>query len=259
LNEIGRCQIKLSAPLAFDAYRRSHGTGSFIVIDRISNSTLGAGMILELETEETSRDVWDRGPETESLARTYSPVTLEERHARFGQRGVTVLLTGLSGAGKTTTAHALERRLFDQGRAVTVLDGSNMRLGVSKDLGFTAAERSENLRRSAELAKLMNDNGLICVCAFMAPSQDVRNKAKALIGADRFLVVHLDAPVEVCRVRDQEGLYGAADRGEISDFPGVSHAYEPPLEPDLVLPTHELTVDRCVDAILELLEQREVI
>ena len=145
------------------------------------------------------------------------------------------------------------------GRAATVLDGQNMRLGLSKDLGFTPDDRSENLRRTAEVAKLMNDAGLICLAAFVAPSADIRRKAAQFVGTDRFLLIYLSAPVEVCRQRDTDRLYQLADQGDIGNFPGVSVTYEVPEDPDLALPTHELSVDRCVDRIIELLEKRKII
>jgi bifunctional enzyme CysN/CysC len=134
-----------------------------------------------------------------------------------------------------------------------------MRQGISRDLGFTASERSENLRRSAEVAKLFNESGLICIAAFVAPSETIRAKARDLIGPDRFIVVHLDAPVEVCRQRDQEGLYGAAETGEIAEFPGISFEYEKPSQPDLVLRTAEWPPERCVDEIIKLLEERDIV
>ncbi|MEQ8785497.1 MAG: sulfate adenylyltransferase subunit CysN [Pirellulaceae bacterium] len=259
LNEIGRCAVALNEPIAFDGYRRNRGTGAFIVIDRISNVTVGAGMILDRRTEVERRDHWDAEPASRDLQSRDSNVTAEERAARFGQQPATILLTGLAGAGKTTMANALERKLFDEGRACTVLDGQNMRLGISRDLGFTAEDRSENLRRSAEVARLINEAGLICVAAFLAPSEDVRQRAKEVVGSDKFLVVHLSAPIEVCRERDTEGHYGAADAGEIANFPGVSSQYETPPQPDLTLPTHELPVEDCVERILELLRSRGVI
>ncbi|MCA9232282.1 MAG: sulfate adenylyltransferase subunit CysN [Planctomycetales bacterium] len=254
LNEIGRCQIQLNQPIAFDGYRNNHGTGSFIVIDRISNVTVAAGMILQ-RTAGDKFDHWEDEAD-QHLQAERSNVTAEERQARFGQRPATILLTGLAGAGKSTLAYALERKLFDQGRVCCVLDGQNMRRGISRDLGFTTDDRSENLRRSAEVAKLMNDAGMICIAAFLAPSEEVRLKAAEVVGAERFLVVHLSAPVDVCRTRDQEGLYGAADEGEIANFPGVSAPYEEPTNADLVLPTHELTVDVCVERVMELLKAR---
>jgi bifunctional enzyme CysN/CysC len=254
LNEIGRCQIRLNQPIAYDGYRRNKGTGAFILIDRLTNVTVGAGMILD-RTASDRTDHWEE-PADEHLHEQKSAVTTDERTARFGQQPATILLTGLAGAGKSTLAYALERRLFDLGRAVCVLDGQNMRRGISRDLGFSIDERSENLRRSAEVAKLFNEAGLICVAAFLAPEEEVRQKVADTIGRDRFLVIHLSAPVEVCRQRDQEGLYAAADRGEIANFPGVSAPYETPESPDLVLPTNELKVKECVERIVKLLEER---
>ncbi len=259
LNEIGRCSVTLTSPIAHDAYRRNRTTGGFIMIDRLTSATVAAGMILDREAEETAGDHWGDSESAEHLHAEKSGVTPTEREARFGQKPVTVLLTGLTGSGKSTIARALERTLFDRGRGVVVLDGQNMRLGISKDLGFTAADRSENLRRSAEVARLFNDAGLLCIAAFVAPDEAVRRKVADRVGSDRFFVVHLAAPVEVCRTRDTEGHYALADRGELTDFPGVSAAYEAPVQPDLVLPTHEWPVSRCVDAVVKLLESRGTI
>jgi bifunctional enzyme CysN/CysC len=256
LNEIGRCGVTLTSPIAYDAYRRNRATGAFIMIDRVTNATVAAGMILDREAEADEADTWG-GADT--AADHHSTVTAEEREARFGQKPATVLFTGLAGSGKTTIAQAVERRLFDAGRAVVVLDGTSMRQGISRDLGFSARERSENLRRSVEVAHLFNDSGLICLAAFVAPDDDVRQKAAERIGRDRFLVVHVSAPVEVCRTRDTDGRYAQADAGEITNFPGVSAAYEPPANPDLVLPTHEWPVAKCVDAVIELLERRGIV
>ncbi|MEI6239239.1 MAG: sulfate adenylyltransferase subunit CysN [Planctomycetia bacterium] len=258
LNEIGRCAITLTSPIAFDAYRRNRATGAFIMIDRVTNATVGAGMILDREPDEAMSDHWADTAEPHLHGHS-SGVTAEEREARFGQKPVTLLLTGLTGSGKSTLARALERRLFDLGRAVTVLDGQNMRLGISKDLGFSAGERSENLRRSVEVAKLFNDAGIICIGAFVAPDEAVRRKAAERVGTERFLVVHLSAPIEVCRERDTDGHYALADEGEFANFPGVTAPYEPPVQPDLVLPTHEWTVSRCVDALVKLLESRGIL
>jgi bifunctional enzyme CysN/CysC len=257
LNEIGRCHVRLNQPVAFDGYRGNHGTGSFIVIDRMTNVTVGAGMILE-RTAASATDHWaDEADQHLHVER--SNVTLAERAGRFSQTPVTLLFTGLAGAGKSTTAYALERRLFDLGHAVSVLDGQNMRRGISRDLGFTVDDRSENLRRTAEVAKLMNDAGLICLAAFLSPSEEVRQKAADVVGRKKFLVIHLDAPVEVCRARDQEGMYAAADAGEIANFPGVDASYEPPISPDLVLNTAELNVDECVERLVALLKSKQVV
>lgn len=257
LNEIGRCQVRLNQPIAFDGYRGNRGTGAFVVIDRMTNVTVGAGMILDHSTA-TSRDHWE-DEASEHLHEQRSNVSDVERAGRFEQQPATILLTGLAGAGKTTIAYALERRLFDTGRAVCVLDGQNMRRGISRDLGFSIDERSENLRRSAEVAKLFNEAGLICIAAFLAPEEAVRQKVADVVGRERFLIVHLSAPIEVCRQRDQEGLYGAADKGEIANFPGVSAPYEVPTSPDLVLNTHEISVEECVKQVEGLLKGRGIL
>ncbi|MCA9176189.1 MAG: sulfate adenylyltransferase subunit CysN [Planctomycetales bacterium] len=258
LNEIGRCAVSLSEPIAYDDYRRNRSTGAFIVIDRLTNVTVGAGMIVDRNTSEDRPDHWD-DQASEGLHHELSNVSPEERRGRFGQQPATVLLTGLTGAGKTTIAYALERRLFDMGKAATVLDGQNMRQGISRDLGFTASERSENLRRSAEIAKLFNDAGLIVVAAFVAPQRDVRQRAREVIGKTRCLTVHLDCPIEVCRSRDTDGHYPKADSGVLANFPGVTAPYEPPQEPDLVLHTDQTPVDRCVEQIVNLLRERDYI
>jgi bifunctional enzyme CysN/CysC len=218
--------------------------------------TVGAGMILDRTAADT-QDHWD-DESAANLQNEKSTVTPAERAGRFGQQPATILLTGLAGAGKTTIAYALERKLFDMGRAVCVLDGQNMRRGISRDLGFDVSDRSENLRRSSEAAKLMNDAGLICIAAFIAPEESVRQKAAEVIGRDRFLIVHLDAPLEICRQRDQEGLYAKAEEGEIANFPGVSAPYEAPSSPDLTLRTAELDIDECVKRIVSLLAQRKI-
>ena len=259
MNEVGRCSLQMNQPLCFDPYRKNHTTGAFIFIDRITNSTVGAGMIIDREANLGSlgHDYWAEGGEEAAQSKQHSQVTLDERQARFGQKPATLLLTGLTGAGKSTIAFALERRLFNSGRVACVLDGEQMRRGISKDLGFTARERSENLRRSVEVARLMNEAGLICLAAFLAPDASVRARAREAIGPERFIEIYLSAPLEVCRRRDTTGIYDRADRGEIAEFPGVSSQYDIPTEPDLTLATHELSVEACVDQIVALLEERQ--
>ena len=252
MNEVGRCQMTLVRPVAFDSYGQNRATGAFILIDRLTNATVGAGMIVDRSSVPAFlRDHWDGTTLPDTRASRSSQVTPEERATRFSQRPATVLLTGLPKTGKTTIASALERRLFDIGHAVAVLDGGEMRKTISRDLGFTAGERSENLRRAADVARLLNEAGLICVCAFVAPNEAVRRKVRQAIGRDRFLEVYVHAPIETCRERDSEGMYSKADAGEIADYPGVTAPYEVSASPDLSLDTGVLTVDECVERIVD--------
>ncbi|VTT97071.1 adenylylsulfate kinase : Sulfate adenylyltransferase subunit 1 OS=Singulisphaera acidiphila (strain ATCC BAA-1392 / DSM 18658 / VKM B-2454 / MOB10) GN=cysN PE=3 SV=1: GTP_EFTU: GTP_EFTU_D2: APS_kinase [Gemmataceae bacterium] len=249
LNEVGLVQLSLTQPLACDPYRTNAATGAFILIDRLTNTTVGAGMIQEAGPPRQAESV------VTAKARD-SLVAPAEREQRFGQKPVTVLLVGLTGSGKSRIAYALERKLWDEGRAVTVLYGQNMRHGLNRDLGFTADDRSENLRRSAEVAKLMNDAGVITIAAFVAPHASVREKAKQVIGADRVLEVYCTAPMDVLRSRDQSGAYKLADEGKIAQMPGVTAAFEEPTAPDLVLNTDQLDVDASVARIIDLLKAK---
>jgi bifunctional enzyme CysN/CysC len=259
MNEIGLCALALHRPISFDPYAVNQATGAFIIIDRTTNGTVGAGMLRERGDRLGAGDPWNAPGVDEGGRHEGSAIARSAREARFGQRAVTLLLTGLPGSGKATIAYALEERLFAAGRAVTVLYGPAMRRGLARDLGYTADDRSENLRRSSEVARLFNESGLICICAFVAPHEAVRARARQVIGDDRVLEVHLSAPVAVCRERDRTGMYERADSGELKAFPGVSATYEAPTSPDLVLPTHELGVEACVDAVVALLRARGVL
>jgi bifunctional enzyme CysN/CysC len=258
LNEIGRVRLELADPIAMDPYRRNRGTGSFIIIDRLSNVTVGAGMILDQTAAEEQQSAWDREAAV-GIEAAKSPVTADERAARYGQKPATVLLTGLPAAGKTPIAGAVERMLFDQGRVVVTIDGQSLRRGLSRDLGFTVGDRSENLRRAAEVARTLNDAGLVCLAALVAPQEDVRQKAAEVVGRERFLVVHVDAPDAWRREHDTQGVYAKADAGELREFPGVSAPYEAPTAPDLVLKTAELSVEECAKRVVKLLEERGVV
>ena len=261
MNEVGRCKITLTSPVAFDPYRKNRNTGAFIFIDRLTNATVGAGMIIDRESTLSGfgADLWDVVEAENRKPQSVHPVELAERTTRAGHNSATILLTGLTGAGKSTTAYALERRLFDADKNVYVLDGENMRHGISKGLGFSAWERSENLRRSIEVAKILNDAGVISICAFLAPDEAIREKARERVGGDRFIEVYLKAPADVLRKRDSAGMYAKADSGEIAEFPGVSAKYEEPKNPDLTLETDQLSTAQCVDQIIALLERRKLI
>ena len=168
----------------------------------------------------------------------------------------TVWLTGLSGSGKSTLAVALRRRLADAGRLACVLDGDRVRRGLNRDLGFSPHDRSENIRRVAEVASLVNDAGLLVVTAFISPYAEDRGRAAEIVGRARFLEVHVDAPLATCEERDPKGLYRKARAGEVPEFTGVSAPYESPASPDLRLDTAGPTVEECVDAIVALLRRR---
>jgi bifunctional enzyme CysN/CysC len=252
LNGIGCCQIRLHDPIVFDEYKRNRTTGSFILVDRITHETVAAGMLIDRTSDPGTSGHWD---ESSSMVRPQAAKSLisnQERTQRFRQKPLTILITGLSGSGKTSLAMELERRLFDSGRTSIVLDGQTLRLGISRDLGFTAEERSENLRRASEIAKLVNDSGQVCIAAFVAPSKWVRQKARDLIGRDRFFHVHLSTPVDVCRQRDITGQYQAADQGQIANFPGVTFDYESPTNADLTIDTSAASIE---DAAQEILSQ----
>ena len=259
LNEIGRVSISLNAPIHFDAYRRNRNTGAFIVVDRITNATVASGMILDKSGDGSPKSVWDDEVKSDDDSNEVSAVSAEERSARFGQQPATVLLTGLTGSGKTSIGMAVERKLFEQGRAVAMIDGEYVRRGLNRDLGYTAEDRSENLRRSGHLAHTLNDAGLICLASFVAPSEDVRRKVGMLIGEERFLVVHVATSIDVCRARDTKGQYKQADEGNLPNFPGVTAKYEAPAEPDLVLDAAEQNIDTCADAVIELLRSKNKI
>ncbi len=261
LNDIGQVTIRTSRPLVYDAYTRNRHTGAFILIDRLTNATAGAGMLLDPSEVEGH---WKDAPQGGHLAPSSGVVTSDEREKRLGQKPFTLLFTGLSGSGKSEIARALERRLFDAGRFAAVIDGAALRAGMSRDLGFSKADRSENLRRGMEVARAMNEIGLVVLASFTAPDAAVRVRARELVGADRFAVVHVSTTLDACRLRDPSGLYRDAAEGAIQNVPGVDFEYESPTDADLVLPMHELgardaALRTAVDRVTALLEARGVI
>lgn len=247
LNEIGRVQVALERPIAFDDYQSNHTSGAFIVIDRMTNGTVGAGMIVAKAQGNQNSSGSQHG--------RFAHVTPQERAERFGQEPVTLLFTGLSGSGKSSIAYALERKLFDGGRACYVLDGKVMRQDLSKGLPMDAAGRAENLHKGARIARQMNEAGLIAIGAFVAPTEESRASARHILG-NRCLLVHLDTPLDVCQQRDPSGIYAANVEGTI---PGVSFPYEAPTDADLVLNTAELDLEGCVEQVVGLLRERKLI
>ncbi|SFW19265.1 bifunctional enzyme CysN/CysC [Pseudomonas sp. NFACC19-2] len=241
LNEIGRVKVALDASVALDGYEYNRTTGAFIVVDRLTNGTVGAGMII-------ADPVAHGGGQHGRLAH----VSTEERASRFGQQPATVLFSGLSGAGKSTLAYAVERKLFDMGRAVYVLDGQNLRHDLNKGLPQDRAGRAENWRRAAHVARQFNEAGMIALAAFVAPDAEGREQAKALIGAERMVTVYVQASPQICRERDPQGLYAAGG----DNIPGEGFPYDVPLDADLVIDTQAQSVEEGVKAVLDLLRSR---
>jgi bifunctional enzyme CysN/CysC len=240
LNAIGRVWIEASAPVAFDPYTANRRTGGFILIDRASLRTAAAGMAIESLAGATN------------VHRQAGDITPAMREAAKAQRALVLWMTGLPGAGKSTIANLVERKLVALGRQTMLLDGDNLRQGLNADLGFDAGARSENVRRVGEVAKLMVDAGLIVIVALVSPFRADRARAAALLPEGRFLEIFIDTPAEVCRQRDAKGLYALADKGQVSNFTGRDQVYEAPSDPALMLRTPELTVEQAADRVVEL-------
>jgi len=234
LNEIGRCHITLHRSIAFDSYDKNRSTGAFIIVDRLTNATLGAGMIVD---RIVSKPGFAKTPVSENIVTSESLVSTEDRRNLLGQKGSTIWLTGLSGSGKTTVAKELEKELIKQGRLCYILDGDNIRQGLNRDLGFSAEDRQENIRRIAEVAALMSDAGVVVITSFISPYRSDRAAAREIVGDDYFVEVFIDTPLEVCEQRDPKGLYKKARAGDIPQFTGISAPYEAPENPEIDIET----------------------
>ncbi|MDR3472735.1 MAG: sulfate adenylyltransferase subunit CysN [Devosia sp.] len=223
LNEVGTLTIATDKPIAFDSYATGGQTGAFILIDRLSNATVGAGVI-EFGLRRA-----------QNLSYQSFDVNRQVRADQKGQEPHVVWFTGLSGSGKSSIANLIEKRLTVEGRHAYILDGDNVRHGLNKDLGFTEADRVENIRRVGEVARLMADAGLIVLVSFISPFRNERRLAREIAGDIRFTEVYVDTPLEVCEARDPKGLYARARRGEIKNFTGIDSPFEAPEHPDVVL------------------------
>jgi bifunctional enzyme CysN/CysC len=247
LNEIGVCELELDRPIAFDPYVENRDTGGFVLIDRVTNATVGAGMLnFELRRSRTLR---------------WQAIDVDkEAHSRLkGQRPCMLWLTGLSGAGKSTIANLVEKKLHSLGHHTYVLDGDNVRHGLSKDLGFTDADRVENIRRVAEVGALMVDAGLIVLLSFISPFRSERRMARELVTEDEFIEVFVDVPIEVAEERDCKHLYEKARRGEIKNFTGIDSPYEHPEAPEIHIDTSRVTAEEAADQVLDELRRRGII
>jgi bifunctional enzyme CysN/CysC len=238
LNEIAECQLSLDRPLAADTYADNRNTGGFILIDRITNNTVGAGM-LRAALQRSANVQWQQ-----------LDLNKESRSGQKGQKPAVLWFTGLSGAGKSTIANLVEKRLFDLGRHTYVLDGDNIRHGLNRDLGFTDADRVENIRRVAEVAKLMADAGLITLVSFISPFRSERELARKLLPPGEFFEIYIDTPLAEAERRDPKGLYRKARAGEIRNFTGLDSPYEAPLQPEIHIRTAEQSAAEAAELII---------
>jgi len=243
LNDIGLCNLSLAEPIAFDPYETNRTTGSFILIDRFSNATVAAGLI-RFGLRRATNIHWQA-----------LDVNKAVRAGAKGQRPVVLWFTGLSGAGKSTVANLVEKKLHLLGRHTYLLDGDNVRHGLNRDLGFTDADRVENIRRVGEAARLFVDAGLIVLVSFISPFRSERDMARGLVEPGEFLEVFVDAPLAVAEARDPKGLYRKARAGEIRNFTGIDSPYEPPLAPDIRLDTTTASPEELADAVVDRLRR----
>lgn len=244
LNEIGVCTIQTGAPIAFDAYQDNRNTGNFIVIDRATNETVGVGM-LDYALRRSKNVHWQD-----------LDVSKKVRAAQKNQKPVMLWFTGLSGSGKSTIANLVEKRLLDLGRHTYTLDGDNVRHGLNNDLGFTKADRIENIRRIAEVGKLMVDSGLITLTSFISPYAQERQMARDLQGEGEFIEIFVDTPLEVAEARDVKGLYAKARAGKIKNFTGIDSEYQEPETAEIQINTVDMTADEAAEKIVAYLSER---
>ena len=247
LNAIGICNLALDRPIAFDPYTDNRDTGGFILIDRMTNNTVGAG---------TLHFALRR---SQNIHLQHVDVDQAARRALNGHKACVLWFTGLSGSGKSTIANLVERKLHAQRQHTYLLDGDNVRHGLNHDLGFTEADRVENIRRVAEVAKLMADAGLIVLTAFISPFEAERQTARSKMAEGEFIEVYVDTPLEIAEQRDTKGLYKKARRGELKNFTGISSPYEPPTNPEAWVNTATMTADEAADAVIGILRKRGIL
>jgi bifunctional enzyme CysN/CysC len=246
--EVAELTLHTKAPIAFDVHADIVPTGRFVIVDGFD--VAGGGIIA---ADNYPRRTHDSHTKSNNIFWSRGKVTTQQRELRNGHVGYVIWMTGLSSAGKTTIANDLERELFNLGRQAYVLDGDNIRHGLGADLGFSAKDRQENIRRVGQVAKLFGDAGIICITAFISPYRADRDLARQIMPEGRFIEVFVNAPLEVCEKRDPKGLYAKARAKQIKDFTGISAPYEPPLKPDLELRTDLLSANECVAQVLEYL------
>lgn len=237
-NEIARCEIVTADAIVYDSFKSHKDVGCFVLIDRVTNMTSACGVV-EHSLRRSENIMWQK-----------LDITREVRAGRMNQKPVTLWFTGLSGSGKSTLANELEKRLHAAGYYTMLLDGDNIRLGINRDLGFQEQDRIENIRRIAEIAKLMNDAGLIVLTSFISPFRSDRENAKKIIGEENFIEIYVSTPLEECEKRDVKGLYKKARNGEIPNFTGISSPYEKPECADIVVDTSKVNIEKIVTDVL---------
>lgn len=247
LNAIGSCNLSLDQNIAFDAYVNNRSTGAFILIDRMTNRTVAMGF-LEFALRRAANIHWQALDVDEAA-----------RAAQKGQLPAVLWFTGLSGSGKSTIANALEKKLFAMGRHTMILDGDNVRHGLNRDLGFTEADRVENIRRVSEVAQLMLEAGLITLVSFISPFQSERKMARERIGEGQFIEIFVDTPLSVTEERDVKGLYKKARAGEIKNFTGIDSPYEAPENPEIIINTVNQSADEAADIIIRMLREKGIL
>ncbi len=238
MNEIGVCNISLASRMAFDPYNQDPTMGGFVVIDRMTNETVGMGLV-DFALRRADNIHWQA-----------MEVGKDSRAEQKSQKPLLIWFTGLSGSGKSSIASILEKKLQSLGRHTITLDGDNVRHGLNRDLGFTKADRVENIRRISEVSKLMLDAGLICITSFISPFASERNMARNLVGEGEFIEVFVDTPLEVCEQRDVKGLYAKARSGELTNFTGISSPYETPESPEIRIDTTSMNAEQAADLII---------
>jgi bifunctional enzyme CysN/CysC len=247
LNEIGVCGVELDRSIVFEPFSENRDLGGFILVDRITNATVGAGL-LHFALRRSQNVHWQA-----------LDINKSARARLNGHRPCVVWFTGLSGAGKSTIANMVEKRLHALGRHTYLLDGDNVRHGLNKDLGFTEADRVENIRRVAEVSRLMVDAGLIAVVSFISPFRAERRMARELLEPGEFFEVFVDTPLAIAESRDPKGLYKKARSGELKNFTGVDSPYEAPEQPEVRIDTTRLTPDEATATILQALQAAGII
>ena len=243
LNEIGVCNISLDKRIAFDSYDKNQTMGGFIVIDRLSNNTVGMGLI-DFALRRSANIHWQK-----------MDVSQDSRAEQKSQVPKIIWFTGLSGSGKSSIANILEKKLQSLGKHTITLDGDNIRHGINRDLGFTDADRVENIRRIGEVAKLMLNSGLICITSFISPFESERKMVRSLVSENEFIEVFVDTPLSVCEQRDVKGLYAKARSGEIPNFTGISSPFEKPTDPEIRIDTLNISAEEAADQIIEFLSK----